>query len=93
MIVEIRLVSPAGCEQADKEITAMKLESIGRTRITQVEWEDCPAPGMAEITAQVEAGLYRAGDVRRAFAPEVGMGIVLAVETLDDGYGKQSSLF
>ena len=93
MIVKIRLVSPAGCEQADKEITAMKLEGIGRTRITQVEWEDSPLPGMAEITAQVEAGMERAGAVRLAFAQEVAEGIVKAAEVLDDGYGKQSSLF
>lgn len=93
MIVKIRLASPAGCEQADKEITAMKLEGIGRTRITQVAWEDSPVPGLEEITARVEAGMERAGAVRLAFAQEVGMGIVLTVETLDDGYGKQSSLF
>ena len=79
--------------QAIKELFAMRLEAIGRTGIVDVAAIQAGQPGRLRITASMAVPDALAGVIREMFRVDIEWGIIEGIETEDDGYGRQQSMF
>ena len=79
--------------QAIKELFAMRLEAIGRTRIVGVDAIRGGQTGRLRITASMAVPDAMAGVIREMFRVDIERGRIEKIETEDDGYGRQQSMF
>ena len=78
--------------QAIKELFAMRLEAIGKTRIVDVAAIRAGQPGRLRITASMAVPAALAGIIREMFRVDFERGMIEGIETEDDGYGRQLSM-
>lgn len=93
MRVMVTVCVGANEAQAIKEIIAMRLEEIGRTRIVSVSQPLVGKRSLLKITASVDALDELAGVVKEIFREDTERGFVAEIETEADGYGVQESIF